>query len=308
MLARYVLAAQLAEAALYVVVAAWLRSRHGWAWPVLAALVAASPLAVRFAIVCAAFSVAWLNRSPRPPQHRLSAAASIALVLREWRALAAFNLLHLPWERRLLRPDPALRRLDRPAVVLVHGYFANRGCFVPLVRALEAAGVGPVFTPNLRSWLAPIERFGEELGAAVERIAAGTGQPVVVVAHSMGGLGARLHLANHGAARVARLITVASPHHGTALARLGVGANAMQMRMGSAFLRELERLEAGRTAHPAAISIYSLHDNLVAPQDTSRLPWARNVPLAGLGHLDILRSPRLVEALVREIGEGRGRA
>jgi pimeloyl-ACP methyl ester carboxylesterase len=37
----------------------------------------------------------------------------------------------------------------------------------------------------------------------------------------MGGLVARAYLARHGAGRVAKLVTMGSPHHGTSLARLG---------------------------------------------------------------------------------------
>ena len=45
-------------------------------------------------------------------------------------------------------------------------------------------------------------------------------------------------------------------------------------------------------------SIYTPHDNLVAPQETSRLPWARNVTVPGVGHVSIIGSPQTF-ALVR---------
>ena len=38
---------------------------------------------------------------------------------------------------------------------------------------------------------------------------------LVLVTHSMGGLAARAYLKRHGSARVAKLITLACPHHGT---------------------------------------------------------------------------------------------
>ena len=111
-------------------------------------------------------------------------------------------------------------------IILVHGYFANRGYFAGLVRRLESRGVAPIFTPNLASSFATIERYAEELGAAIERIAGAGDAQAIVIAHSMGGLGARAYLCAHGARRVRKLITIASPHHGTVHARFGVGDSA----------------------------------------------------------------------------------
>ena len=50
-------------------------------------------------------------------------------------------------------------------------------------------------------------------------------------------------------------------------------------------------------------SIYTPHDNLVAPQDTSRLSWARNIAIPGRGHVDILASERLSAIVLKELRE-----
>jgi hypothetical protein len=60
------------------------------------------------------------------------------------------------------------------------------------------------------------------------------------------------------------------------------------MCQGSDVLLSLERAEAEKSPTVPAVSIYSVHDNLVSPQDTSRLPWARNVAVAGVGHVAII--------------------
>ena len=295
-------AAQLLELAACLAAGAWLDARHGWSAAAIVAGTVAWFAGVRLALVCASSLLGWIFRSPRAPAERIGAAATVRLVAGEWRALLAVNLVQIPWENLLMRPDPAPVTAERIPVVLVHGYFANRGYFRPLVARLEACGAGPVFVPNLRSWLAPIEAAEEGLDAAIERIVAGTGQPrVVLVGHSMGGLVARAYLARRGSERIARLVTVASPHHGTALARWGIGASARQMREGSAFLAALEASEAAASVRVEAVSIYSPHDNMVAPQASSRLPWARNVALPGLGHIAIAQSQALVRALLPEL-------
>jgi pimeloyl-ACP methyl ester carboxylesterase len=302
MLARAYRLAQLVELAACLGAGAWLHAAHAWGPAAIAAGIVGWIAGVRLVLVCISMSLGWIFRSPRSPEERIGIARTLALVLGEWRALLAFNLLYIPWERIALRADPVAVPTDRMPIVLVHGYFANRGYFTPLVKRLEAIGAGPVFVPNLRAWFAPIAVCEEELDREIARICAGTAQPrVALVAHSMGGLVARSCLARRGGERVAVLVTIASPHHGTALARMGVGANAREMEEGSRFIAALEASEAASGRHVPSVSIYSPHDNMVAPQATSRLPWARNVALPGLGHIAICGSKRLFDALVPEL-------
>jgi pimeloyl-ACP methyl ester carboxylesterase len=265
--------------------------------------IAALFLLARLVFVAASFAIAWVHRSRRPPGQRIGLVRTIAMVLREWRALLTFNLFYVPWDAAFLRRDPPPARDGVAPVVLVHGYFANRGYFLPLVRRLERAGVRHVSTPNLRSWLASIERFEQELGEAVDRLARDAGRPVILVAHSMGGLAARAYLARRGTANVTRLVTLGSPHRGTRLAPFGVGENARQMRRGSEWLARLETQEGGGPPIEA-LSIFSWHDNMVAPQEASRLAWAREATVAGVGHLALLVDEGVFELVLRELRAG----
>ena len=184
MLARQMRRAQLAELVLYAAFAAWLHGRGA----ALTACVLAVPalfLATRLAIVCSMFVLAWLYRAPRAPEERIGLARGIAMVLREYAAFLALNFLRTPWEDQALRPDPPCDAPGNTAIVLVHGYFANRACWSPMVAAIEAAGLGPVYVPSCRSHLASIERFVEDLDAAIARVS--RGRRVVLVAHSMNG-------------------------------------------------------------------------------------------------------------------------
>ncbi len=300
MLARALRTAQLVELAACLGLGAWLHAAHGWGAGAIALGTLAWFAGIRLALVVLSSLLAWVHRTPRGPGEGIGLAATVRLVLGEWRSLLLTNLVYLPWENAVLRADPAPAPSDRVPVVLIHGYFANRGYFRPLARRLEALGIAPVFVPSSRALLSPIEVFAEELHGHIERIVAATGQPrVVLVGHSMGGLIARAYIARHGSRRVARLVTLGSPHHGTALARLGSGANAREMEPGSAFLERLGRDASARDIE--TLSIYSRHDNMVFPQASSRLEGARAMAVSGVGHIDLLRSRPVFEALVSEL-------
>src|SRR5206468_35593 len=89
-------------------------------------------------------------------------------------------------------------------------------------------------------------------------------------------------------------------HHGTAMARFGLGINAFQMRPDSAWLRALNASEdAARRA--LVTSIYTHHDNIVAPQTSSMLPGARNVELGGVGHVALGVDERVLAEVMREL-------
>jgi predicted alpha/beta hydrolase family esterase len=304
MLANYIRFMLLLELVAYSAIGWWLHFLYGWSYATLAAALVAAALGGRLAMVCTTMSIGFAARSPREKGHHINARGTIAMVLREWRAVLGTSLYCFPWDRWALRPDPPAAPTARVPVLMVHGYFSNRGYFRPLVRALESRGVAPIFTPNLRAAFATIEDYVAELHREIERIAAATGQPqVILVCHSMGGLAARLYLCGHGAQRVRKLITIASPHHGTVHARLGAGANARQMHRGSRFITELCEREGEEGPRCGVTSVYSPHDNLVAPQETSRLPWARNIAIPGRGHIDILRSRRLLAVVLKELRE-----
>ncbi len=304
MVARYIRFSLLAELIAYVAVANWIHWLNGWSYPLLAALCVAAAALGRLVMVLVTAAIGFAHRSPREKSHHISPRGAVAMVLREWGAVLMNNFWRFPWPSLALRRDPEPARDGRIPVVMIHGYFSNRGYFGPLVRALEAHGVGPIFTPSLPAAFTSIEDYVDRLAEYLERLAEATGHPqAVLVSHSMGGLAARAYLCAHGADHVKKLVTIASPHNGTVHARFGTGANAKQMEQASEFLRELCRNEGDKGPACGVTSIYTPHDNLVAPQDTSRLPWARNIAIPGRGHVDILASDRLAAIVLKELQE-----
>ena len=98
---------------------------------------------------------------------------------------------------------------------------------------------------------------------------------------------------------MAKLVTLGSPHHGSELAKLGMGENGRQMVPGSAWLAAINA--PGAVPLPQTVSVYSCQDNYVMPQDSSLLEGAKMVPLAGIGHLEMAFSPEIERLLLAEL-------
>lgn len=140
--------------------------------------------------------------------------------------------------RRVKRAQPELGLLSPPGrpslpiihvprrlpVVLVHGLMGFDALRLPGTQIDYFRGVPDRLRRlgvDVRVAQVPAARG---VGARARALAAQLGQsgPVVVIAHSMGGVDARYAIARLGvASRVAELITVATPHLGTPIAELG---------------------------------------------------------------------------------------
>lgn len=282
---------------------AWL-AMHAWgiASPVLALLLAAAMLlAVRALVVVRNFWESRRGGSPVSPAYQLDAMGAARLFFGELRA----TLWTSSWG--MLRPRLQAARSISGAglpVLLVHGYVCNGGYWTKLSRQLAQAGIVHKAV-DLEPINADIDAYAVQVEQALRALCALTGKPqAIIVAHSMGGLVARAWLRHYGAARVAKIITIGTPHHGTALANLAAGANARQMsRIGDAPSGWLAQLAASETPETRALitSIYSHHDNIVAPQASAHLPGARNIAFGGIGHVALASDARVLRQLLAEI-------
>ena len=252
-------------------------------WPAALAFALGMILLIRAPMIGFTWVMAWRHGSPSTP---LGLPRHVSMVLTEYAAFVLDFCLIQPIERLWMGPD-RLRPAASP-VLLVHGYMCNRGCWWWLRRRLEAAGY-PVATITLETPWRSIDDFAEQLHARVQSVCAATGvQTVTLIGHSMGGLVSRAYMACHGAERVAGLITIATPHQGSRLAALGMGHDARQMRAGSDWIRAL----ADHRVTVPFVSIRTLQDNFVLPQELQRHPDAVDEPLPGVGHLAALIHPR----------------
>jgi len=189
--------------------------------------------------------------------------------------------------------EPALR-----PVLLLHGFLCNADIWGQLQMRLRTAGFGPIEALDVEPLLADIDfQAGQVAPSLLALQRRCHGERVVIIAHSMGGLTARALLRDLGAGAIRRIVTIASPHHGTALARGLPWPNTRQMSAVSPWLRALNLAQEGRFAVPIA-SIFSAKDNLVAPAASARLEAAELHELHGVGHLGILRSRQALDCVM----------
>ncbi|MFF8961231.1 esterase/lipase family protein [Streptomyces globisporus] len=190
-----------------------------------------------------------------------------------------------------------------PPVVLLHGFIDNRSAFVVLRRTLTRHG-RRLASLNYSPLTRDVRTAAELLGRHVEEICARTGHGRVdIVGHSLGGLIARYYVQRLGGdRRVRTLVTLGTPHGGTAVAPgAGVHPIVRQMRGGSSVIEELRGPAPG--CRTRFVSFWSELDQVMVPVETACVDHpdldAVNVRVTGIGHLALPVHPT-VAAAVRE--------
>lgn len=189
-----------------------------------------------------------------------------------------------------IMPDPAL-----PPVVLVHGIFSSGDDMERLARHLRACGrevLHPTLTPN--GGHAPIEDLAAQLAKFIaEKI---PDRRFDLIGFSMGGLITRHYLQRLGGiGKIGCFVTMAAPHHGTHMARLATLPGWLQMRPGSAFLRDLASDAEMLRAVPFT-SLYTPLDTIIVPSRSSEMPQARNVRIWAPMHASFILARRCIRA------------
>lgn len=205
---------------------------------------------------------------------------------------------HRPPRSGSLPGSPAA---ERP-VVLLHGFIDNRSVFVLLRRALARNGRRHLASLNYSPLTRDLRTAAGLLGRHVEEICARTGQREVdIVGHSLGGLIARYYVQRLGGDhRVRTLVTLGTPHGGTAVAP-GAGLHPLvrQMRSGSPLIEELRRPAPG--CRTRFVSFWSELDQMMVPVGTACVDHpdldAVNVRVTGIGHLALPVHPAVAAAV-----------
>ncbi len=288
---------------------AYLHAHFGLSFFVIPFALTAIVVIIYLVIFSYIFAIAWFARVHRPDHLQIELKETLHMVTRE---ISFSILLYLfltplavfPWMRR---PSPEAEKAHQGLpVLMVHGFFCNAAFWMPMRRFLRKRGFGQTYSITLDPPLfGDVEKFSVHLSNSVEQICARTGSDkVVIVAHSMGGLVSRNYIHNYGGdKRVEKLITLGTPHHGTTIADtvFFLGRHLRQMkRWSNKWLETLNQHELEPALVPT-VSIFSYHDSIVSPQDSSILKNAHNIPLNGIGHLEMPASKRVQQLVYEEL-------
>ncbi len=177
-------------------------------------------------------------------------------------------------------------------ILLVHGIVDNHTIFSSLERALRRRGFTDLSSFDYGVLTSDVRATAEDLATAVEKLVAESGyEKVHVIGHSLGGLITRYYVQRMGGhERVHTVVTLGTPHQGTALARAGsVLPLIRQLRPDSDLIAELN--EPAPDCDTRFIAFHSDLDQLILPGRNARIDHpdlrVRNVPVHGIGHMSL---------------------
>ena len=246
------------------------------------------------------YSSYFRHRPDRPPS--LGAAGWIdfyrrtltgAYILLWWSIRAGF-------QTGLRQPEGATQ--GRP-VLCVHGLFMNSSCMWGIRRRLEGLGrpTRGVFMgaplPTPMSYAKPLTRVMKLLAEQFPD------DGFDIVAHSIGGVMVRevLRQSPELAGSVHRIVTLGSPHHGTAVVRwLRFGPLYRMLSLESPYLEDLESF-AQLAPGSAATTVGTLHDLVVYPAWACHLDGTDQVTLVRISHLGLMTASRALDEVERAL-------
>jgi triacylglycerol esterase/lipase EstA (alpha/beta hydrolase family) len=191
------------------------------------------------------------------------------------------------------------RAKDIRTVLFIHGLAGTSAGMLPLRGYLRMVGMRRQLAYGYRT-VGSRRRTGslEAMAVALRRHVDANvrGGRIDVVAHSMGGLVARAWIQLLGGhRRVDRLITLATPHRGTEMARWLPTVLGTQLRPDAELLGRLDAMPMAPGVE--VVSLVAGGDTIVVPPDAARAPWGRHLVLPDVGHTSMLLSPRTFTAV-----------
>ncbi len=198
------------------------------------------------------------------------------------------------------RETPIASDAER-VIVFVHGFGATGPIFEPMRLEVERRLSLPTahFTYSSASTFEEITR---SLGAYLDRLA--HGRRLDLVGHSLGGLLSRWYVQEmDGARHVERIVTLATPHAGTASARMAIGPLRRVLLPGSLVLRRLSvgRERASRIAHTAFVAGADLM--VTPPESAAAIDDASVRWFDELGHNGLLYDRGVHDALIDALAD-----
>ena len=222
----------------------------------------------------------------------------------EFRAALTVFVMRQPWAGgkpgvQMPLPNAAQRTMQVP-VLLVHGYVCNHRVWDDVALALRRAG-HPVLAIDLEPLFTSIDNYADLIEHAVlELIERSGATQVALMGHSMGGLVIRAWLRACGTARVAKVITLGTPHQGTRLAGVLTTSNGAQMAWKSPWIKALEHEETAAARALMHIAL-TAQDNVCYPQREQVLPGVVVTEFKGQGHLEMCLDQGAINWMLQQL-------
>jgi pimeloyl-ACP methyl ester carboxylesterase len=198
---------------------------------------------------------------------------------------------------------------NKHPILLVHGIVHNPSAFFKLRRRMDEAAWQNVFTVNYVTRHGSLYKMVEQLSKRVDQILEQTkSKQIDIIAHSLGGIIARLYLTGIGKGKVKNLVTLGTPHQGTQLSWFlqGVypGTLSHDLMSGSYFLKDLAERKIPSSSK--LTSFYTPHDILVWPKGNCLAVGfpkksITNVEIPDVGHMGLLYLDRVIKQVMQTL-------
>lgn len=194
---------------------------------------------------------------------------------------------------REVEAQPLAEDGHRP-VIFVHGLGGHRGNFLPMRLFFRLNGRTRTYSVSLAAGT-DFDAMATALRHFIDDVcrvnALDKSAQVDVVAHSLGGLIARLALEDDRIrARVGNLVTLATPHGGTHAARFLSTPATLALRPDSELMKRLSA-QVPWTGSPRLVTVWSRSDVILLPAQTAVLDGAEVIELEGCSHYGFLLKP-----------------
>jgi triacylglycerol esterase/lipase EstA (alpha/beta hydrolase family) len=305
-LLRIVVGIQLSIALLIAYKTPWRTLSGNVNWFVFVITTVIAFFALRFIIVALQFGISAIAGSPTPVSHRLGFTGALRTFWNEGTASLSAFVWRMPFTPYVPMTQPT-QTSKKLAVLMVHGYGCNRAMWLKFSRGLANHGYASEAI-NLEPPLGSIDDYPSLIEAGVKELMANTNaEQIAIVAHSMGGLACRAFLnasTPEQNKRIFKVITLGTPHQGTAHAALGQGQNTRQMRRKSLWREALAARERQEDLRKL-VCIMTHHDNIVAPQTMQTVAGAKTIELHGIGHVALAYSEEVLQLVINELQDFR---
>lgn len=189
-------------------------------------------------------------------------------------------------------------------LIFVHGLGGSRGDFLLMSWYLWLAGRKRSYKIHFQKGQS-IDDMAAALAMFIRDVKKATGEKQVeIIAHSLGGIIARLAISKHRlASSVKTLITLGTPHYGTYSARYANTKITRDLRPNSDLIKRLNKKPWPKSIR--GVSFWSRNDLLVVPAESAAMEGAEQIDVTPFTHFSYLIDPKSWAAVEKALmGKG----